>query len=133
MKLVIFGTPVTKKNSQRIIRLGNGRRIIKPSTKFEEYQEMVGMYIPARVRLMIDRPVNVKCMYFMPTHRRVDLVNLLEATCDILVHYRVLADDNSKIIVSLDGSRVLYDKDRPRAEIDITEEDDNSEGRVVEA
>lgn len=133
MKLVIFGPPVTKKNSQRIIRLGNGRRIIKPSAKFEEYQEMVGMYIPARVRLMIDRPVNVKCMYFMPTRRRVDLVNLLEATCDILVHYRVLADDNSKIIVSLDGSRVLYDKDRPRAEIDITEEDDNSEGRVVEA
>jgi len=133
VKLVIFGPPVTKKNSQRIIRLGNGRRIIKPSAKFEEYQEMVGMYIPARVRLMIDRPVNVKCMYFMPTRRRVDLVNLLEATCDILVHYRVLADDNSKIIVSLDGSRVLYDKDRPRAEIDITEEDDNSEGRVVEA
>ena len=119
MKLVIFGPPVTKKNSQRIIRLGNGRRIIKPSAKFEEYQEMAGLYIPAQARLMIDRPVNVKCVYFMSTRRRVDLVNLLEATCDILVHYRVLADDNSKIIVSLDGSRVLHDKERPRAEIEI--------------
>lgn len=112
MKLVIFGEPATKKNSQRIIRLGNGRRIIKPSAKFEEYQEMAGPYI---------RPVNVKCVYFMPTRRRVDLVNLLEATCDILVHYRVLSDDNSKIVVSHDGSRVLYDKERPRAKIDITE------------
>ena len=118
MKLVIFGPPVTKK-SQRIIRLGNGRRIIKPSAKFEEYQEMAGLYIPARARLMIDRPVNAKCVYFMPTRRRVDLVNLLEATCDILVHYRVLSDDNSKIVVSHDGSRVLYDKERPRAEIEI--------------
>lgn len=51
----------------------------------------------------------------------MDLVNLLEATCDILVHYRVLEDDNSKIVVSHDGSRVLYDKENPRVEIWITE------------
>lgn len=119
VNLIIPGPSVTKKNSQRIICVGNGRRIIKPSAKFEEYQEMAGPYIPARARLMIDRPVNVKCVYFMPTRRRVDLVNLLEATCDILVYYWVLADDNSKIVVSHDGSQVLYDKERPRAEIEI--------------
>ena len=55
----------------------------------------------------------------MKTHRRVDLVNLLEATDDILVSCGVLKDDNAKIIVSHDGSRVYYDKEAPRAEIFI--------------
>ena len=56
----------------------------------------------------------------MPTRHRVDLVNLLEATCDILVECGLLADDNSKIVVSHDGSRVEYDKYNPRVEIEIT-------------
>lgn len=65
--------------------------------------------------------MNVKCVYFMQTRRRVDLVNLLEATCDILVHYGVVEDDNSNIIVIHDGSRVLHDKKCPRVEIEIEE------------
>ena len=121
MKLVIPGPPATKKNSQRIVRTADGRPMIRPSAKFEEYQDLAGYYIPAKCRVRIDKPVNVKCLYFMPTHRRVDLVNLLEATCDILVHYGVLADDHSGIVVSHDGSRVLYDKKSPRAEIEIEE------------
>lgn len=56
----------------------------------------------------------------MPTHRRVDLTNLLEAIDDVLVHTRVLEDDNSNIIVSHDGSRVLYDKENPRTEVYIS-------------
>jgi Holliday junction resolvase RusA-like endonuclease len=56
----------------------------------------------------------------MPTRRRTDLVNLHEALCDTLVHHKVVKDDNSGIIVSMDGSRVLYDKENPRTEITIT-------------
>lgn len=55
----------------------------------------------------------------MPTKRRVDLTNLLEAIDDVLVKYGVLKDDNSEIITSHDGSRVLYDKDNPRTEVVI--------------
>ena len=57
----------------------------------------------------------------MPTRRRVDLCNLLEATCDLLVHHGVLEDDNSAVVVSHDGSRVLYDKEHPRTEVFIEE------------
>jgi Holliday junction resolvase RusA-like endonuclease len=56
----------------------------------------------------------------MPTKRRCDVVNMLEATLDILVKYGVLADDNSNIVVSMDGSRVLYDKENSRTEVEIT-------------
>lgn len=121
IKLEIHGVPATKKNSQRIIRLKNGRPKILPSEKFEAYQEAAGWYIPAKFRARINRPVNVKCLYFMATRRLVDLVNLLEATCDILVYYDVLADDHSGIIASHDGSRVMYDRNMPRVEIEISE------------
>ena len=63
----------------------------------------------------------LKCLFYMPTARKVDLTNLLEAADDALVTAGVLADDNSKIVVSHDGSRVLLDRDKPRTEIYITE------------
>lgn len=68
----------------------------------------------------IDKPVNVKALFYMDARRRVDLVNLQEALLDVLVRAGLLADDNSSIVASMDGSRVLYDKDRPRTEVTIT-------------
>jgi Holliday junction resolvase RusA-like endonuclease len=114
------GEPRTKKNSARIAAQGN-RRIILPSGAFVTYQNVVGWYIPGDVkRLMISNPVNVRCLYYMATRRKVDLLNLLAATSDILVRYGVIADDSADIVASTDGSRVMYDKDNPRAEMEIT-------------
>ena len=121
MKYTIRGTPVTKKNSSRIILVHGKPRII-PSKQFAEY-EKAALYqlMPVRPHTAVDYPVNVKCVYYMPTNRRVDLTNLL-ATMDILVDAHVLADDNAKIVVGHDGSRVMYKADKPRTEIEITEE-----------
>lgn len=121
MKIVIPLNPVTKKNSQRIFRAKRGRPFVRPSAAFEDYQEASGVFIPPAARKGLSGPHNVKCTYYMKTRRKVDLVNLLEATLDVLVHYGVLADDNSHIVASHDGSRVLYDKQRPRVEIEISE------------
>lgn len=55
----------------------------------------------------------------------MDLTNAEEAIDDILVHYGILADDNCNVLVSHDGSRVLYDKDDPRTEIEIYALEDN--------
>lgn len=119
MVIIIPGRPITKKNSQRIVRRGNGFCVL-PSKQYAEYEKSAGWYIK-RPAKPISEPVNVRCVYYMPTRHRVDLVNLIEATCDILTHYGVIADDNSNIVVSHDGSRVCYDRDKPRAEIEITE------------
>lgn len=115
MKFVIELPPVTKKNSQQIIRAGN-RVMILPSRKYREYEEQCMPFLKA---LHINYPVNVEAHYYMQTRRRVDLCNLHEALCDVLVKYGVIEDDNSKIIVSMDGSRVHYDKKNPRTEIII--------------
>ena len=89
-----------------------------PSAKYRAYEKACGEYIAEHP--MIDYPVNVECVYFMETKRKVDLTNLLSATDDILVRCGVLSDDNCKIVYSHDGSHVEYDKDNPRAEITIT-------------
>lgn len=67
----------------------------------------------------IDSPVNVQAVFYMDSRRRVDLPNLQNALLDALVNAGLLADDNSNIVVSMDGSRVLYDKKNPRTEVTI--------------
>lgn len=118
LNLTIYGRTITKKNSSRIVTCGGYPRLL-PSKAYVHYQKDSLRQITGRDRVKIDQPINLKVLYYMPTRHRVDLVNLLEATCDILVDAGVLADDNSKIVVSHDGSRVLYDKDNPRTEIYI--------------
>lgn len=119
LRIVIPLEPITKKNSQQIIvNRATGRPQIIPSKKYRQYEKDCAPFIKGK-GLSINEPVTVQCVYYMKTKRRVDLTNLLEATHDILVKYKVLADDNSNIIYSVDGSRVLYDKENPRTEIEI--------------
>lgn len=118
MKFTILLEPVTKKNSQQII-MCKGRPMIIPSKKYKEYEKRAGLYLNNKDK-HIDYPVNVKCVYYMPTKRRVDLSNLLNATLDILCFYDIIDDDNRNIVYSMDGSVVLYDKENPRTEITIT-------------
>lgn len=111
--------PITKKNSQQIaINRTTGRPFITQSKRYKEYEKAALWYIPKGVR--ITEAVNVKCLFYMPTRRRVDLTNLLEAIDDVMVKAGLLADDAYTIIQSHDGSRVLYDKNNPRTEVEIT-------------
>lgn len=113
--------PITKKNSPRIIPVRTKKGVIHkllPSEVFEQYQKDAGYFIPHRGK-KIAYPCEVVCLFYMPTRRNVDLTNLEEAIDDVMVFYGLLADDNSKIVVSHDGSRVLYDKEHPRTEVTI--------------
>ncbi len=120
MRFVIELIPRTKKNSQRIFRGNNGRIFIAPSKAYKDYEKEAGYFLRKPER-PIDYPVNIRALFYMPTRRRVDLVNLQEALCDVLVVHRIIADDNYRIVASMDGSRVMYDKYHPRTEVEITE------------
>ena len=117
MEITLNIAPVSKKNHSQIITV-KGRPMLIPSKQYKKYEKECGEFLKD-VEPFLD-PCNVKCLFYMPTHRKVDLTNLLEAIDDILVHYGILIDDNSNIIVGHDGSRVFYDKDNPRTEITIT-------------
>ena len=125
MRFVIEGDPRTKKNHTQIrYRTIPGTKDKRPfvaqNDEYKVYEEASIWQIPPVFKVDVDIPVNVRCVYYMKTRRRVDLVNLLEATCDILVRANVLKDDCADIVVGHDGSRVLYDKKNPRVEIEIT-------------
>lgn len=118
MNFTIKLPPITKKNHSQIILVHGKPRVI-PSKQYIQYERDCQFFMP-RI-LTIDKRINVKAIYYMPTRRKVDLTNLHEALHDVLVTYKIIADDNSNIIVSTDGSRVMYDKENPRTEVEITE------------
>lgn len=110
--------PVTKKNhGQLVYNKKTGKPILLPSPQYIQYQKDAHWFMPKMET--IEEPVNVKAIFYMPTRRRVDLVNLQEALLDVLVYYEILADDNCQIVYSMDGSYVDYDKDKPRTEVEI--------------
>jgi Holliday junction resolvase RusA-like endonuclease len=123
MKLVIEGAPRTKKNSLRRIRRGR-RTFTVPSAAHEAWEAMAipqlrkqhsggwGNGNPA-----ITWTANMRAIVYRD--RAVgDLLNYLAAVSDALERAGVVADD--KLIVSVDGSRMAIDRQRPRVEIDLT-------------
>lgn len=124
MKFTIPFSPITKKNHQQIRRNHKtGKPFIAQSEQYIAYEEACMLFIRSKngaYREKIDYPVNLTALFYMPTERNVDLVNLLEALQDVLVRAWVLKDDNSKIVLSTDGSRVLLDRKNPRTEVTIT-------------
>ena len=113
--------PVTKKNSQQILfNKSTGKPFIMPSAKYKKYEREAVWYVRPHFHSPIDYAVNVKCEFYMPTQRKTDLNNLLEAATDLLVYAGVLADDNYCIVASHDGSRCHVDRKKPRTEITIT-------------
>lgn len=116
IKLTIKLPPVTKKNSMQIV--GNGKRPkLIPSAQYRRYERDAGWFLKP---LAIAEPVNIRALYFMPARRKVDITNLESALMDVLVKHGVIADDNCRVVVSTDGSRVMYDKENPRTEVTIT-------------
>lgn len=120
MQIVIKGNPITKKNSQMIlVNSKTHKPFISQSQKYRAYEKAAALYMP-KLKEPISEPVNVKCIFYRDSRRRVDLSNLIASVNDILVKYGVLADDNRNIVYAQDGSRVFYDKENPRTEIEIT-------------
>lgn len=113
--------PITKKNSQQILtNRATGRPFIMPSKKYKEYERVASKFLTPKPPRPIERSINIKCLFYLPTRRRTDLTNLLEAVDDLLVHAGIIADDHYGIVAGHDGSRCFWDKDNPRTEIIIT-------------
>lgn len=121
LQLTIYGNPRSKKNSSRIVVNPKTKRpFILPSAAYKKYEgeciRQIGQnYTP------IETPVNVCCTYYMETKRKIDISNLNSSLHDILVKANILSDDNRDVVAGTDGSRVLYDKENPRVEIEISE------------
>lgn len=130
--------PRTKKNSHRISGCGKRcpvcgkyeRQFIRNATKTTDYAFKAVKFLHPKPGRPIQGPVQLVYKLYTQTWHRKDDLNLYEALDDILVANGILKDDDRKTIRSRDGSRVLYDKENPRAEIYIysySEEEDNDD------
>lgn len=96
-----------------------GIPFISQNNVYKQYEIDAGWFLK-KLPEPISEPVNVKCVFYRDSERKVDLNNLLEAITDILVRYKVILDDNYRIVAGHDGSRVYIDREHPRTEIEIT-------------
>lgn len=125
IKFTIPVSPKTKKNSGQIINV-KGRPILIPSPQYREFEKECLPFLNhvKATTGVINYPVNLQCVFFVETRRRVDLANLLNAIDDAAVKSGLILDDNRDIIAAHDGSRVFHDKINPRIEITISEMQD---------
>ena len=121
IKYIIKLPPITKKNSQQILTNSKtGRPFIMPSARYKQYEREAAWFLMPRPPRPIECECNVQCLFYLPTRRKTDLNNLLEAATDLLVSAGIIADDHYGIVAAHDGSRCFWDKDNPRTEIIIT-------------
>ena len=145
--IIIPGQPATKKNSGRIIRVGNFPRIV-PSAAYMKYEKHVREQINLlRYQHKIPHytmPVNLCCRYWLQSYAHwPDLMGLLQATADIISDEMkiiggrktvacqwLLADDC--IVRSTNGSQIMgVDKYNPRAEVVVTPLEVNPETECI--
>ena len=133
IQLTIEGNPRTKKNSMQFIRLKSGKTALVQSKLYAAYKQTFVLQAKNAYKSdPIGEAINIKCLYYRGDRRRVDLVNLQNATLDLLIEAGILKDDNSNIVVSMDGSRVYFDKENPRVEIYITSFNNNNDNKEDE-
>lgn len=128
IQYIIKGDPRTKKNHAMIAASGRKcpvcrkpeKQWIRQGAAHDDYAEMALWQLHPKPKTPITIPVNVKCVFYMKTRRKVDKINLEATIHDLLVEAGILADDNRDIIAGTDGSRVYLDPQNPRVEITIT-------------
>lgn len=102
IRLILTGRPITKKGHQQIVtNRKTGRPFVIQSAAYRKYEEDCLKQLMAYRGEMITGDVWVKALYHMPDRRQPDLLNLEEATADILEKARVIAND--KFIVTSGG------------------------------
>ena len=122
----IPGRAISKKNSLQMAKNPKtGKMFPTESQAYKKYQKLAKPYLKP-MSDPIDYPVNLKVTYWIKKNKdgsipktKLDLINLLNATCDILTYYEIIKDDDCKIVAGLDGSRVIYTSDEEYTEIEI--------------
>jgi Holliday junction resolvase RusA-like endonuclease len=95
LTISLHGAVIPKKNSKRILKLRNGKRIIASSeSHIKWHKNAMTQLMTQGVRkhcLIADVEVTIK--FYFSTMRRKDMTNLAESIMDLLVDYGVISDD----------------------------------------
>lgn len=131
--VIIEGPPAVLKNRQQIVKRGK-RSIVIPSKSAKDWTDsavkQASFQWPFNEPIPIDIPLAVRIITYAPTRHLRDLDNSLSGPLDMLQPAKrgplgkvkkpgagIISNDSQ--VKSLDGSRLRYDKERPRVEITI--------------
>ena len=124
MTFTIPGHPRTKKTGQRLIKVRGVRRIV-PSKVTVEWSNDAQLQLQSQFAKYRGKTFhegqhwNLRAVFYRSTETTADLVNHLQALCDVLQAAEVVANDRQ--IRGFDGSRLGVDEANPRVEISLTE------------
>jgi Holliday junction resolvase RusA-like endonuclease len=116
------GIPRTKKNSPRIVRIGNFNKIL-PSKAYLDWEKAAILHLTphlAKLRdiLPLECPVNCSATFYRDANRG-DACNYYQALADMLEKAGVIRDDVQ--IEQWDGSRLTKSDTYPRIEVLLEE------------
>lgn len=145
ISFTVLGAPIVKKNNQRVAARGKfATKYNTPAYKEWEqsaFEQLAIQKLKHRITEPISGRVNLRCYFYIPVARRVDLSALYEGIQDVLASkdkfdkrgrlkragLYILEDDSWKFVAGHDGSRVRVDRERPRMEILITPMEDDDQ------
>jgi Holliday junction resolvase RusA-like endonuclease len=118
MRLIILGTPITKKNSGRIItNRSTGKPLLLPSAQAKRWASIAVYQLADQWRYEpMTVATHVKATFYRE-RAAGDLVNFMQALADALEAAKVVTND--RLIESWDGTRLDKDANNPRVELDV--------------
>lgn len=95
LRLKLTPRIIVKKNSQRIMRLSNGRRFIAPSLAFKKFKSVALNELSSQTYGMtFKNTVSVEYTFFLKGKIDSDIDNMIASINDILMDSLVLKDDS---------------------------------------
>lgn len=115
------GDAPSKKNSKQIIYV-RGKPLIIPSKNHKTWHTQVisQLYGTKPVTRQIEC---VEIKFYPSTKRMFDLSNKAESIMDLLVDGGIIEDDNYSVVPELNLKFGIHDKQNPRAEITIYDQE----------
>lgn len=124
-KYIMYGDPASKKNSKQIIYNPKTKKpMIVSSKKYNRWHKEVKKQMKEDdvPKLQLSGIMNARILSYRMNKRGGvgDVNNFTQGSLDILTEWGVIVDDNRDIIYSVDGSRIFFDKENPRTEIELS-------------
>lgn len=111
----IMGDCPSKKNSQQLFRLSNGRVMTTTNKKYKEWHKRA---LPQLYGVARASGIQVIRIVFHPgTRRKADLTNRAESVMDLLVDAKILPDDNWDMVPNVLLEKGSVDRTNPRVEV----------------
>jgi len=126
LKLVLYGNPYIKKNSQRVIwHKYLKRTMVVYSANYSAWRKdtllQLGLckngYLQKKIKKPIDFPIIMEAHFYLKDTRLVKLSNCYETIEDILIEAKILKNSTSNIITNYNNSKIFYDCKSPKIKI----------------